>query len=568
MTAPTPDDLRQRALQAEQAGDRSEALRLITQAVALAPARPELHNTAGNIALKAGGLDAAIASFRAAARLAPDALEYAINLAIALGRAHRAAEAVQVLAAHETQGRHLARYCSARAGLERDRGNLGAAQQWYDQCLALEPAHGRARHGRARVALERGDPAAPALFDAALAVTQGDAQLWLGKAQALEVAGDREQARALTTSLVTQLPGWLDGLRQMAQLRLGDGEEDFTADYRAAAAQMPDDPAILRDWAATLAGIGYAAEAAEVAAQGVRRFGPASGFALLEATHAGAAGDDERAEAIFARLEGGGIDRTLHEARHRLRRGELIAAEALLAQVIDERPDNVTGWALRDVGWRLAGDARHEWLHGQNGMVSFLPLELGAAERGAVTALLDRLHDGSTMPLGQSVRGGSQTRAGLFDRIEPELAALKAGIERTLDNYRHALPPFDADHPLLRHRDTPWRIAGSWSVRLASGGGAHISHIHPQGIVSSALYLTLPAEISDEAHRPGWLEIGRPAADLRTNLPPLREIRPVEGWLALFPSTLYHGTRPFAEGRRMTVAFDVGAAKHEQENAI
>jgi len=36
-------------------------------------------------------------------------------------------------------------------------------------------------------------------------------------------------------------------------------------------------------------------------------------------------------------------------------------------------------------------------------------------------------------------------------------------------------------------------------------------------------------------------------------------IKPERGKLALFPSTLYHGTRNFAEGERMTVAFDVSA---------
>jgi hypothetical protein len=34
-------------------------------------------------------------------------------------------------------------------------------------------------------------------------------------------------------------------------------------------------------------------------------------------------------------------------------------------------------------------------------------------------------------------------------------------------------------------------------------------------------------------------------------------IRPHVGRLALFPSTLFHGTRPFSAGERMTVAFDV-----------
>ena len=38
-------------------------------------------------------------------------------------------------------------------------------------------------------------------------------------------------------------------------------------------------------------------------------------------------------------------------------------------------------------------------------------------------------------------------------------------------------------------------------------------------------------------------------------------IEPAAGHLALFPSTLYHGTTAFSAGERMTVAFDVVARK-------
>jgi hypothetical protein len=40
------------------------------------------------------------------------------------------------------------------------------------------------------------------------------------------------------------------------------------------------------------------------------------------------------------------------------------------------------------------------------------------------------------------------------------------------------------------------------------------------------------------------------------DLEPLEAIKPEPGYLALFPSTLYHGTRPFGDAERMTVAFD------------
>ena len=41
------------------------------------------------------------------------------------------------------------------------------------------------------------------------------------------------------------------------------------------------------------------------------------------------------------------------------------------------------------------------------------------------------------------------------------------------------------------------------------------------------------------------------------DLPPIRLIEPRPGRLVLFPSTMWHGTRPFAQGERLTVAFDV-----------
>jgi hypothetical protein len=40
------------------------------------------------------------------------------------------------------------------------------------------------------------------------------------------------------------------------------------------------------------------------------------------------------------------------------------------------------------------------------------------------------------------------------------------------------------------------------------------------------------------------------------DLAPLKIVEPRAGGLILFPSYLYHGTRPFCAGERLTVAFD------------
>lgn len=534
------------------------------------PQDAPLADAAGDLAMKAGDAPAAEAHFAAACTAAPQVAEYAVNHAIALQQLGRHAQAVAALTPHEAAARRDARYASVRALSERALGHPGEAARWYDAALAIEPTRARALHGRARIALERGEADAVARFDRALAVTPGDADLWLGKAQALEVAGDVSGARLIAEQIAQQAPGYLAGLSFLAGLRLAAGETDFTAPFREAAARAPQDPNIPATHIETLAGLDYAVEAAEVAAEARRRFPDEGHFALLEAIHAGSAGDFARADAIFATLADQRPLRFLHEARHRLRGRDPEAAERLLQRALATDPWDISAWALRGMAWRLAGDPRAGWLHDQPGLVQLRPLVGREGLVGEAIAELRRLHAASSMPLGQSLRGGTQTRGILFHRTEPVLAELHQAIRATLESYRDQLPPRDDTHPLLRHRDTPWQLLGSWSVRLTGGGSGtndtggdyHTAHIHPQGIVSSALYLVVPEEATDTEQKLGWLEVGRPPPDLRLDLEPLKVICPREAHLALFPSTLYHGTTPFgarrrADAERMTVAFDV-----------
>jgi hypothetical protein len=173
----------------------------------------------------------------------------------------------------------------------------------------------------------------------------------------------------------------------------------------------------------------------------------------------------------------------------------------------------------------------------------------------SLAQLLRRLHRTRAHPIGQSLRGGTQTRGRLFRRQEPEIAHLRDAIEQAVREHMRGLPAADPAHPLLRHRGRGAALAGSWSVRLQSHG-FHVSHIHPEGILSSACYISLPEGIGGP-EREGWLELGRPPAELGLPLEPLATIAPRPGRLALFPSYLFHGTRPFRDGERLTVAFDV-----------
>lgn len=463
----------------------------------------------------------------------------------------------------------------------RSEGDLARAAAALDGVLKAAPRHPIPLRLRARVALERGEADALARFDTALRADPGNADLHLGKAQALELAGDAQGARIVAQQIAAQAPGFIAALSFLSGLYLAAGEADFTAPFAAAARKAPQDPNILAAWVDALAGIERFDGAANVAARARAAFPGEPHFALLEAINAGSAGDWVRAEEIYADLPVDSHQRWLAETRHRLRGGDLAAAQGNLDRAFALAPVDIAGWALQGVVWRLGATAeareRARWLHEQAGLVQFRKLEADADLLARARARLGELHQCAGMPLGQSLRGGTQTRGVLFHRPDRVLAQLHAAIAATLETYRAGLPRADRSHPLLRARDAGWRLAGSWSVRLGAGRDHHAAHIHPSGLISSALYITVPDAARGDGKQ-GWLEIGRPPADLGLDLEPLVKIAPQEGHLALFPSTLYHGTTPFGApsqaplqapsqasshaAERVSVAFDVITKSH------
>lgn len=554
-----------RARDAAQRGDLTSALGVMAEALTAHPDHARLWHYAGNLLLQSGNAAEAADRFGKAFALEPGNPDFAIDQAIAMSGDGQYSAALKLLATVEGVGQNKASYWSTRANAARGAGDLQSAATWFDKALSLEPARARALQGRAKVALERGETDAVARYDAALNANPADADTWLGKAQALDVAGRFEEARQLAETLVEQLPQWTDALHFLSQMRLGMGEKDFSAPYRNAAQRLPGNAEISIAHCKELVSLDLLDEAAEVAEEASKRLPDEPYFPMILAIQAGANGDNAKAASIWNSLQLDRIDRHVYEARHWIRVGELERADRVVDKALAADRWNIGAWALRDIIWRLARDERHHWLHGRDGMVQLLPLRDAESVMPAAIETLHRLHETAHMPLGQSLRGGgTQTPGRLFDRQEPELHALKAAIEGTLEDYRQGLPEADDTHPLLRTRDMPWKLVSSWSIRFVDGDGSHSAHLHPEGIISSACYLVLPEDLgAGGEHIEGWIELGRPAPDMHIDLPPLHQVRPKTGHLALFPSTMYHGTRRFRQGRRMTVAFDVQTAAEQ-----
>jgi hypothetical protein len=210
---------------------------------------------------------------------------------------------------------------------------------------------------------------------------------------------------------------------------------------------------------------------------------------------------------------------------------------------------------------RQTGDPAYEQLFDYERLVRVYDIEAPpgfesiAAFNAALGALLRDRHELMRPPFDQSMRAGTQTVGHLSEDPDPVVrAAFEAFLEPIAD-YRASLGD-RPDGPLsARNRGTA-RYAGSWSVQLGRQG-FHVNHIHTEGWLSSAYYVSVPAEVEDRERQSGWIKFGEPRYPGPGAIPGLM-LEPRPGRLVLFPSYLWHGTTAIHEAEpRLTIAFDV-----------
>jgi tetratricopeptide (TPR) repeat protein len=544
------------AMAEQRLGELAAARRHFERAVALAPRDPQIWNNFGILLGRLDDREAAIEAYDRALTLAPRFADALFNRSLLLRRAGRLDEARAGYEAAIALNPNQPRFWNGLGDLEKAAGDLAAAAAAYDRALGANAADPLATLGRARVALERDEPDVLSRYDAARRLAPDMVELLIDQTEARLARGDRAALDDLAQAVAAR-PDWSSGQIALARFYWEQGRETGFADHVEARLTGGQAPAqYWRDYVQLLLACKLPDQAADAAARAGRCFPDDSEWALTEAAAAGKAGQLERAEALFAALPEGLPARATHECVHRIRQGDYARALRLAEDALGKNRWDFATWALVELLYRKLGDPRGVWLSGQPGLVASIELPIEPAAFAAADVRLRLLHQTAIETVGQSVRGGSQTRWNLFDRIEPELPALRSAVTRGIADYVGRLPPRDDTHPLLRLRDRPMRVAAAWSV-LLRGSGYHEPHYHPEGLISSACYFRIPQECGDR--RDGWLEIGRPSPDLLIDLEPIATIEPVPGRLVLFPSYLFHGTRPFAAGERMTIAFDVVA---------
>ena len=449
------------------------------------------------------------------------------------------------------------RLWQAKALLHRELGEIDAAIAAFDEAAALAPNDALILHGRARARMEAGVPAVGA-YREALAIAPGDADLLLGMISALAAEAGAPAAIGELEVLLRRNPGWVDGHDALCRLRWQSGDHEGFADMlEATLRRYPGDMRLWKLIIVILSQRDLNARMLETVQRGRASAGDHLIFTANEAVARAELGQVAEADRLFERLKH--VDEPtlrVRWVRHLLRSGRA-GQGAELAYAMAQGPAGFLFWPYVSVAWRLLADRRWEWLEGDERLVGVYDLSDRLAPLDDLAERLRGLHLASSEPLEQSVRGGTQTDGPLLSRLEPEIRSLRTAVIDTVADHVRGLPPVDPAHPVLRHRrDAPIRIAGSWSVRL-TGAGFHTNHIHPQGWFSSALYIAVPGDEQRGPPPAGWLSLGVPQQELEVDLPPLREVEPKPGRLVLFPSMMWHGTRPFGEGERLTCAFDV-----------
>jgi tetratricopeptide (TPR) repeat protein len=546
------------------AGDASDGERLLRQSIALDPNRAEFRANLGNLLRRLRRLTEAERAYREALGLEPLHRPARFGLTRTLndlGRHDAAETEARLLAeAHPKDPNAWSLLATALRGQNR----LPEAEAAYRRALAVEPNHAPSHHNLGSIysQLDRCEEALESL-ERAEKLGVGGFELEFNRGRALLALYRIEEAERAFERAVASQPRHSEAQVNLARVRFMRGDPNFTREIAAAVAANPDDIGLHLTFGMVL-----------------RRASDLRGAEALLRDLIARKGALPEARSALAEV--------LHELGH-LKEAETEALEAAAASPNDPRvivplvtillargkPDDAMpfiraqrkrgpleqGWlAYEATAARLLGDARYHELYDYTRLVRSYevpaPPGWGSIQHlnAALSKALDARHPFATHPLDQSLRNGSQTARDLVTDPDPAIQSILKAFEGPIDAYRQAIG-IDSKHPLSARNSGPGRYAGVWSVQLRREG-FHVNHIHPQGWISSAYYVSVPDEVADITMMSGWLKFGEPRYPVPGAVPECF-IKPQPGLLVLFPSYMWHGTNPIhGPMPRTTIAFD------------
>lgn len=590
-----------------QKGEVLKASQLAAQIVNSNPNSVDANLLLGICNAKQGSDAAAETAFQAALRLAPNHAQILANLATLRRRQSRLEDAVNLWRRAVAVAPEFAQAWIDLGLAELTLGKAKSAVMSLQKATQLQPASALAWHGlgNAQRSNDNFDDSELAFKKAVtLNPTYGSAWLNLGSVQrylgnvedslhsyenarksgfegpqlsdatlgSLLDNGQAELALQTARQLVKAYPDYVPGYDSLANLlwehgaKLAPGDDPLTV-FQEAARQQPDHKELQLSYVAFLIKAKQASAAMQHI-QSLNAFKQQPEFMFIQADAYDMLGEQQQASKLYTQLyQNLGMRNAAFlnaYTRHLLKAGLYDAAAKYSQEAIKLEPLNQEAWAYLSTSWRLLGDAREYWLCDYEQLITLQEIEVpkGFSDLQsflqALRNTLEPMHVASHAPVQQSLREGSQTSGRLFGRKIQVIEAAQQAMHQTVERWLKKLP-VDTTHPFLSRNTQAIRFSGSWSVKLWSSG-KHVNHIHPEGWMSSAFYVALPASVAsaDSGNTSGCIQFGQPLAELNLDLAPRRIIKPEVGKLALFPSYMWHGTVPFIDDEpRISIAFDM-----------
>lgn len=563
-----PDRLHLLGLTHKTAGRLQDAEDNLLRSLKVQPRQPAVLANLGNVYKAQGRLEASEQAYRRALALDDGFFDARKNLGLLLAAASRDDEACQMLEQAAQMNARDPAVWTTLGQCYRRLGDFDRSRENFKRALQVRPQHANALAGLGQTLRMMGRPEDAAdCFDKVQELGAATVEVLVARADVAADQGRYDEAVVRYRAVLEHDPQHTAAHVQLSEVLWQTGAEStYGGSFRQALERYPDSPQLLVAWCDGLANTGAGEEALR---QLEARPGLVERHPLLLAARARrqAARNDvsAAAESFRQALELAPDDGSLSLdfAQFAIYRGDYEDALAALRVTERERPEDQLLWACRGLCWRLMGDDRASWLNDDALLVRAYQIRPPARYGNlptfldAVAEALDELHRTQVAPAHQSLRGGTQTAARLFYRPEQVIQDLRSALAEAVQRYIDELPE-DSQHPMLRRRSRRFQFAGSWSVRLRSGG-YHVNHVHPQGWISSSHYITVPAQIGTDRRDPaGWLKFGESGLTLGDREVISSLVKPEPGTVVLFPSYFWHGTVPFESPEpRITTPFDV-----------
>lgn len=546
------------------AGDVADSERLLRASIALEPGQADFRANLANLLRRLERLAEAQRCYQEALQLDPRHQQARLGLARTLNDQgqHAAAEReCRVMLTHHDPDPVV---WSALAMTLRDQQKLAEAEAAYRQAIAIDPAHAPAYHNLGSVLnrMDRAEESLDALNHARKLGVSGF-EIAFNYGITLLQLYRTDEAEAAFAEAVRLKPLHGEAQANLARLRFMRGEADFARDIAAAAAAHSGDARL-----STLLGIV------------LRRAGDLAGAEVLlrELISRGEASPEIHSALSGVLLDAGRLKEAESEALTAVTAQPQDAAmvENLVTILLSRgRADDALPFIARQrqlyplsQGWiayeataaRLTGDPAYHELYDYDRLIRTYDLESPpgwssmAELNAALLQMLNARHAFTRHPLDQSLRNGSQTARNLLTESDRAIQTLLSAFELPIEDYQNAIGA-DPQHAFSARNHGKASIVAAWSVQLRREG-FHVNHFHPQGWISSAYYVSVPAEASDENLMSGWLKFGEP----RYPVPGVTAegvVQPRAARLVLFPSYMWHGTNPIHGAQpRTTIAFD------------